>query len=54
LCGEPEIKVAAKGIAGSPGGSKMEPDRMALLEKEVADLKKEVQRLWELTGLAKD
>jgi len=54
LCGEPEIEVAAKGMAGSPGGSKMESDRMLLLEKEVADLKKEVQRLWELTGLAKD
>jgi hypothetical protein len=54
LCGEPKIEAAAKGIGDSSGGSKMESDRMALLEKEVADLKKEVQRLWELTGLAKD
>jgi uncharacterized protein YceH (UPF0502 family) len=54
LCGEPEIEVAAKGMADSSGSSKMESDRMLLLEKDVADLKKEVQRLWELTGLAKD
>lgn len=54
LCGEPEIEAAAKGIGDSSDGSKMESDRMALLEKEVGDLKKEVQRLWELTGLAKD
>jgi len=54
LCGEPEIKVAAKDIGGSSGSNRMASDRMATLEKEVADLKKEVQRLWELTGLAKD
>jgi len=54
LCGEPEIEVATKGIDGSSGSNRMASDRMATLEKEVADLKKEVQRLWELTGSAKD
>jgi len=54
LCGEPEIEVTTKGIDGSSGSNRMASDRMATLEKEVADLKKEVQRLWELTGLAKD
>lgn len=54
LCGEPEIEVATKGIDGSSGSNRMASDRMATLEKEVADLKKEVQCLWELTGSAKD
>jgi len=54
LCGEPEIAVVAKGIGRSSGDSRVESDRMALLEKEVDDLKKEIQRLWELTGLARD
>jgi len=54
LCGKPEIEAVAKGIGGSPGSGKMEHDRMVLLEKEVADLKKDIQRLWELTGFARD
>jgi len=54
LCGEPEIEVAAKEMADSSGSSKMESDRITVLEEEVAGLKKEVQCLWKLTGLAKD
>lgn len=54
LCGEPEIEAVAKGIGDSSGSGKMEHDRMVLLEKEVADLRKDIQRLWELTGFARD
>jgi len=42
------------GIGGSTGGSKLEDDRIAALEKEVRDLRAEVRRLWELTGLSKE
>lgn len=56
LTGEPEMQAAvvSSGIGGLTGGSKLEDDRIAALEKEVADLKAEVQRLWELTGLSKE
>ncbi|MES0371580.1 MAG: YceH family protein [Mariprofundaceae bacterium] len=57
LCGEPDEELLAKSSAGTTAGGKAgEPDqsgRIARLEQEVAELKKEVARLWELTGLAK-
>jgi len=52
LCGAPDIEALAKGIGGTSGGSKAaESDRIAQLEREIDDLKKEVAQLWELTGL---
>lgn len=56
LTGEPDIQVAVEssGIGGASAGSKLEDDRIAALEKEMADLKAEVQRLWELTGLSRE
>ncbi len=54
LCGEPEIEALPTCAGGATGGGRMEVDRIAVLEEEVAGLKKEVQRLWQLTGLAAD
>lgn len=58
LCGEPDIELSAKGVGGATGGSKAsesdQSDRMAQLEQEIDGLKKEVARLWELTGLSKE
>jgi len=51
LCGEPDMPAAASGIGGSTGGSRLDADRIARLEEEVAGLKQEVQRLRELAGL---
>jgi len=49
LCGKPEIEVITReGIGNLPGSSKVESDRIARLEEDVAALKKEVQELWEL------
>ncbi|MDX8404844.1 MAG: YceH family protein [Mariprofundus sp.] len=47
LCGMPELTAAAP---ASSGGSKA-ADRIEALEQEVADLKADLQRLWQLTGL---
>ncbi|WP_167631376.1 YceH family protein [Mariprofundus ferrooxydans] len=49
LCGVPEFDTAAP---ASAGGSKAS-DRIDALEQEVADLKADLQRLWQLTGLPK-
>jgi len=58
LCGEPNIEAAAKSVGGSSGGSKAtesdQSDRIARLEQEITDLKKEVAKLWELTGLKQE
>jgi len=52
LCGEPDVEALVKGLGGTSGGSKVaESDRIAQLEREIDDLKKEVAQLWELTGL---
>ncbi len=48
LSGEPEIETSA-----TPGNSGEEQDRITLLEQEIANLKHDVQRLYELTGLEK-
>ena len=50
LCGVPEFDAAAP---ASAGGSKAS-DRIDALEQEVADLKADLQRLWQLTGLPKE
>jgi len=54
LCGEPDIEVFTKGPGNTSSTSQIKSDRISQLEKEVTDLKEEVRRLWELTGLAKD
>jgi len=59
LCGAPDIEAIAKGIGGTSGGSKAsaesdQSDRIAKLEQEIDELKREVAQLWELTGLQKD
>jgi len=54
LCGEPDMPAAVAGIGGATGGSKVDADRIERLEQEVAALKEEVQRLWQLTGLSDD
>jgi len=56
LCGAPDIEALAKGIGGTSGGSKAaaesdQSDRIAKLEQEIDELKREVFELWELTGL---
>ncbi|TLS65718.1 DUF480 domain-containing protein [Mariprofundus erugo] len=53
LCGQPEMTVAATTPAGSASHG-AESDRIAMLEQEVAELKAELQLLWELTGLQKE
>lgn len=57
LCGEPDVELSEKSSAGTTGGGKAgesdQSGRIARLEQEVAELKKEVARLWELTGLTK-
>jgi len=51
LCGKPEIEAAAgTGIGNLPESSRIDADRITRLEREVADLKREVQELRELTG----
>jgi hypothetical protein len=58
LCGEPNIEAPAKAVDVSSGGSKAaesdQSDRIARLEQEMDDLKKEVAQLRELTGLEKE
>jgi len=58
LCGKPEIEVVPKGAGSTTSGSKIESDRMddrmTQLENDVANLKKEVQRLCQLTESLKD
>jgi uncharacterized protein YceH (UPF0502 family) len=58
LCGEPNIEAAAKPVGGSSGGSKAaesdQSDRISRLEREIDDLKREVARLREFTGLKQD
>jgi len=51
LCGKPMIATtASESFGGLSDCKKMESDRIARLEEDVAVLKKEVQELWELTG----
>jgi uncharacterized protein YceH (UPF0502 family) len=59
LCGELNIEAVAKSVGGSSGGSKAaaesdQSDRIARLEREIDDLKKEIAQLWELTGLKQE
>jgi len=54
LCGEPDIEIPQRAASPSPSAGNADSDRIAQLEQEVSDLKAEVQRLWELTGLSKD
>jgi len=51
LCGEPEIDPTAPAQADSMDGNPIASDRLDQLEKEVADLKSQMGRLWQLTGL---
>jgi len=57
LCGAPEIEAAPSGIADTTGGSQFESDRtahldrIARLEKDVADLKAELQQLRQDIGI---
>jgi len=53
LCGEPELEAPAQATDISSGGSRLASNRITQLEKDVADLKAEIQRLWDLTGLEK-
>lgn len=53
LCGQREVSAAASPTAGS-GCDGTASDRVARLEQEVAELKAELQLLWELTGLQKE
>jgi len=52
LCGEPDIETRQTHVPPSPSGND-DPDagRIARLEQELADLKAEVQRLREFTGM---
>lgn len=50
LCGVPEFDAA---VAASAGGSKAS-DRIEALEQQVADLKADLERLWQLTELPKE
>jgi len=50
LCGVPEFDEVTPTSAGSSKAS----DRIEALEQEVADLKADLQRLWQLTGLPKE
>ena len=59
LCGEPDIEALAKGVGGTSGGSKASAEsdqsgRIAKLEQEIDELKREVAQLWELTGLKRN
>ena len=58
LCGKPEIEVTRKEVGRTTSGIRVESDRvddrMTQLEKDFADLKKEVQRLSQLIGLTED
>jgi uncharacterized protein YceH (UPF0502 family) len=56
LCGEPDVETFVKGPGATSGGSKVaaEPDqsdRIARLEREIDDLKRDVIQLQEFTGL---
>jgi len=58
LCGKPEIEVTPKGAGRTTSGSTIESDRMddrmTQLEHDVANLKKEVQRLCQWIESPKD
>jgi uncharacterized protein YceH (UPF0502 family) len=59
LCGEPNIETPAKPVGSSSGGSRAaaesdQSDRIVRLEREIDDLKRDVARLREFTGLKQD
>jgi len=51
LCGKPELEAVEKGVGGATGGSKDEATRIARMEQDIADLKKEVHLLRSLIKL---
>jgi len=54
LCGEPDIEIPQRAASPSPSAGNADSNRIAQLENEVAELKAELQRLYDLTGFSKD
>jgi len=53
LTGDPDIETLQRSTSPAPSSSSADADRITQLENEVAELRAELQRLYELTGLAK-
>jgi len=52
LCGEPDIEIPQRAASPSPSAGNADSNRIAQLENEVAELKAELQRLYDLTGFS--
>jgi len=54
LSGEPDIEIPQRVASPSPSTGNADSNRITQLENEVAELKSELQRLYDLTGFSRD